>query len=681
MKRNFTIFSKLIIFFLALVIIPLSISNYMGLNKFSNALDEQSASTMQTLATEKKKLLDQLLKNVKDESFILSKDLEAIDMLKDIQSGSADQGEIENHRALLGNYLKGIFDQSEGMFENIFFVDQTGKITADGIGGVSVGVDINGYNYYKEVLSTKKQSFDDVILSPVSGRPVLVLGTPIFDEQNTLIGVFNMALEFNKITEMLIQRNEGDKFNYYVLNKDGLVIAHENKENVFKLDFAKGEEILQKAFEEMKNQKNGSTTYTLDGVEKLVAFTQHKEKGWFIATAIGVNDYQAPIKAIRNHLLMIVILCVAGAGIIAYFLSKSLANPLKRLSLHVDDVAKGNLSVKIENIKSKDEIGELNNSFQMMIGSLKEIIGNVMEQGATAKETSEKTSVAFNELQGAVENISTTIEEISAGMEESAASAQEITASTEEVSAAVAIMARKSQESTKDTLEMNKRAEELKETAVKLKENTETILNNTKHDLETAIEKSKVVGKIEELTGAIMAISEQTNLLALNAAIEAARAGDAGRGFAVVADEVRKLAEESSTTAVNIKGIIEQVTFAVRDLTNSSNHLLSFVDTDVKNNYEFLLKTGEQYNADAQKISGIMGDFDRASQDINIMVDQIATTISEIASAVNEGASGTTNISENISDLVNKAAEIQEMFDENTRSAGQLNGMVKKFRI
>ncbi|MBB6215131.1 methyl-accepting chemotaxis protein [Anaerosolibacter carboniphilus] len=681
MKRNFNIFSKLIIFFLALVIIPLSISNYMGLNKFTNALDTQSASSMQTLATEKKKLLDQLLKNVKEESFILSKDLEAIDLLKDIQSGNANPGEIENHRALLGSYLKAIFDQSEGMFENIFFVDNAGLITADGIGGVSVGVDINSYNYYKEVLSTKKQCFDDVILSPVSGRPVLVLGTPVFDENNQLIGVFNMAMEFNKITEMLIQRNEGEKFNYYILNKDGLVIAHENKENVFKFDFAQGEETLQKAFAEMKSQKDGATIYTMDGVEKLVAFTQHGEKGWFIATAISVNDYQAPINAIRRDLLLIVALCLVGASAVAYFVSKSLANPLKKLSLHVDDVAKGNLSVKIENIKSRDEIGKLNTSFQIMIGSLKEIIANVVQQGTAAKETSEKTGMAFHELQGVVENISATIEEISAGMEESAASTQEITASTEEVSAAISIMAKKSQESTKDTVEMNKRAEELKETAVKLKENTEKILNTTKYDLEAAIEKSKVVEKIEELTGAIMAISEQTNLLALNAAIEAARAGDAGKGFAVVAEEVRKLAEESSKTAVNIKGIIEQVTLAVRDLTNSSNSLLSFVDKDVQNNYEFLLKTGEQYNADAQKISMVMGEFDRASQDINSMVDQIATTISEIAISVNEGASGTTNISENIGGLVDKTAEIKEMFDENTRSAEQLNEMVKKFRI
>lgn len=62
--------------------------------------------------------------------------------------------------------------------------------------------------------------------------------------------------------------------------------------------------------------------------------------------------------------------------------------------------------------------------------------------------------------------------------------------------------------------------------------------------------------EIEQIVGAIDAISFQTNLLALNAGVEAARAGEAGRGFAVVASEVRGLAQRSAEAAMKIKTLI-----------------------------------------------------------------------------------------------------------------------------
>lgn len=82
---------------------------------------------------------------------------------------------------------------------------------------------------------------------------------------------------------------------------------------------------------------------------------------------------------------------------------------------------------------------------------------------------------------------------------------------------------------------------------------------NTSESVDTVVELSEDMLKINTFLSGITKIANQTNLLALNAAIEAARAGESGKGFAVVADEVRKLAEESAKIVGYISGIVVDI--------------------------------------------------------------------------------------------------------------------------
>jgi methyl-accepting chemotaxis protein len=146
--------------------------------------------------------------------------------------------------------------------------------------------------------------------------------------------------------------------------------------------------------------------------------------------------------------------------------------------------------------------------------------------------------------------------------------------------------------------------------------------------------------EIAQITGLIDSIAFQTNLLALNAAVEAARAGEAGRGFAVVATEVRSLAQRSAEAAHQIRGVVDSTLQTVAQGMSLSQQTQSVFEQNT-NSIERVAKmiikmtrALEQQNQGIHEVTQALSDIDESTQQNAALVEQIATTSSNIIEEV-----------------------------------------------
>ena len=356
---------------------------------------------------------------------------------------------------------------------------------------------------------------------------------------------------------------------------------------------------------------------------------------------------------------------------------ETIVKPLRRQNKQLSDIidninnGKGDLTMRVD-VKSHDEIGQSAIGINHFIETLQNIMSKIIKSSNVLDGVVGKVAESVTSSSDSANDISAIMEELSATMEEVSATTGGVSSNTASAEEKVEYMAEQTKLISQYAQEMKGRAVTLEQTANDNKNSTSQVINDITGELNTALENSRSVEKVAQLTEDILSISSQTNLLALNASIEAARAGEAGKGFAVVADEIRQLADSSRETANNIQTINEQVIEAVNGLVKASERIISYINENILPDYEAFVQGGRQYSEDAVHIDDFMAEYEKGAQEILSTIIEITDAIEGINKAVEESANGVTDAAVNVDSLVQSMSEVHGNMEENSSVAKNL---------
>lgn len=614
---------KMLLLVFAVIVIPVFI---LGLNDYQTSkelLTENVRMNARSALESGVDVVDVFLKSVEDAVEMMQSDFS----VRHVLSRPSESERIEQ--------IFEAYVESHADIENAFYGTRDSSFYVYPLPpeGLPPGFDPTARSWYAEAIASGGLVWTDPYVDTGSGKLVVTAAAPVYSPGDSrAVGVVGIDVTLDSLSAILSNRRVGQEGFLVLVDQQGLILAHREPQKVGTLVEADLE-----AAQKMLNEPSGEFNYR-DPDERFMAFSTIDRTGWSLGAVISYNEANVHIQdQLRRTLIIGLVLLLSGFAIGSLFANRILINPVLRLASAAENIGRGDFTTEVT-LVSKDELGDLANTFKKLQHDLGVLIGEVKAASGTTADLSTVVSRSSQEI---------------------SASTQQVAATTSEFAGSVQKLSDHVQNIDQDGVSVRSLAQEGQELITKAVDQMQTIEDSFDILHQSVGQLSVQSTEIGKITDLIRDISEQTNLLALNAAIEAARAGEQGRGFAVVADEVRSLAEQSAVATGQIAGLLREVHTQISRVINGANDSI----IEIKTGSSSVKIAGEAF----EKIG-------RAVENISIRIKEVAAYALELSSGSEQMAAATEEQAATLQEITSSANDLAEQ-------AEVLSELTEKFKI
>ncbi len=545
-----------------------------------------------------------------------------------------------------------VLTREAGGFDEIYFGDVNGGMHRSYPERTKPGYDPRVRGWYKAAVAAKQQMITSAYVGASTGALMVTIAEPVY-RNNQLLGVIGADVLIKQLVNSITSIEAGTHSQTMLIDTtNGQFLAHSNTEFNLKPIADYAADLSVKKVLSLSDQV-GLTHLNINGAEKLVKFTRIANTPWVFAIELDADTEHQHFNTLLLNLLITALVITLVIMVLISVLINWLFNDLTRVSSALEAIAsgEGDLTQRLTP-HSNDEVGQLAHNFNRFVDNMHQMVtrlnGVASALSGQAHDTAEHAKVRserIHQQQDEINMVATAVNEMAAATQEIAGNAEQTAVNSEQ-------------------------AVNASQSGAQQVSQTQSSIQNLAQEVQQATE---VIGELEThghaistILSTIQGIAEQTNLLALNAAIEAARAGEQGRGFAVVADEVRVLSQRTHASTKEIQQMIEmlQTTTGRAVGIMSDGQMLATTSVD-----------------DANSAAAHLEDIHQSVATISDMATQIASAAEEQASVTSEITRNTQGIRDVSTELASEAQEAAQQAAELSSLSQRLESEIRRFKI
>ncbi len=350
MFKGISIERKIMIVFAFITVVLFLIVGILFLNSTQTAINASKERELTTLSQETSNKIERFLFERYGDIQVISQSpiLKSSDINKDLKL----------------KYLENVRKAYE-TYDFIIVTDANGNIDlASG--------NIENDSSYKQFFSYVKSGeifVSDFIYNEKSKSYVMYFISPIMDDNNNLIGTVVERMNFFSIDDIVKNVHPGKSGYAYIIDMSGnSIMSNSANTPEIKGPLSSSQGILY------------STNNSIDYISALNPLKKYPSQAntWSLVVEEPVKEAFEVTTKLRNYIIITILFSALALLVLANIMTKLITRPIKRLVMKTQSAAEGDFVQDI-NIESRDEIGSLASSFNILLSNLKSMMNQVLE--------------------------------------------------------------------------------------------------------------------------------------------------------------------------------------------------------------------------------------------------------------------------------------------------------------